>query len=263
MKNSNIYHVGFYTKELHHIQKNMDHLYLLFQLDGLEYLNTENFKTNYSTPFCYLFFPGDTYEFIYNKNRKNWVAQFDHPGIKCISNKQFSFEYGSENIILPRYLELSQDSLLRWRNKFDALVAASEIPVPHERMLAQIYLLDLFKYLIEAERERGQASPAAKLKRLIDMPENMHLSLLELCGKCGYSDDHLRILFKNRYEISPYEYRIRRIMVYAMELICKSTLMISDIADKCGFKHLSHFSASFRKTHGMAPREALKRFRYQ
>ncbi|MBU8901232.1 MAG: helix-turn-helix domain-containing protein, partial [Victivallales bacterium] len=64
------------------------------------------------------------------------------------------------------------------------------------------------------------------------------------------------------YEIMPQEYRIRHTMIYAMKLICKSDLVISDIADECGFKYLSHFSALFKKTHGLTPHEALKRFRY-
>lgn len=52
-------------------------------------------------------------------------------------------------------------------------------------------------------------------------------------------------------------------MTYAMELICKSNLMIGDIAEKCSFKHLSHFSTLFKKTHGISPNVALKRFRYR
>ena len=88
----------------------------------------------------------------------------------------------------------------------------------------------------------------------------MCFSISELSKKCAYSTDHLRVLFKNNYDISPQEYRIRRIMAYAMELICKSNLMVSDIADKCGFKYLSHFSSLFKKIHGISPATALKTF---
>ena len=103
----------------------------------------------------------------------------------------------------------------------------------------------------------------AKLKELIDASENMSFYIAELSRKCGYSADHLRVLFKDKYEISPQEYRIRHIMAYAMELICKSNLIITDIAEQCGYKHLSHFSSLFKKTHGISPNNALKRFRYR
>lgn len=62
---------------------------------------------------------------------------------------------------------------MRWQDKFEVLIASFMTPTPHERMLAQLYLFDIFEYYIEAVRQEGQASPAAKLKQLIDMPENM------------------------------------------------------------------------------------------
>ena len=262
MKELIIHHTGFFNRKEHYIQ-GPRHLFLFFQVSGLCYLKTEALIIEEPAPFCYLFFPGDKFEFEFNEKRANWVAQFSYPDIVPISDKQFSFGDGAENIILPRYLAVERDDLLRWRNKFDALVAAFMTPTPHERMLAQLYLLDIFKYYIEAVGKEGQAGPAAKLKQFMDAPEYLHLSIAELSEKCGYSVDHLRVLFKNKYEISPQEYRIRRVMAYAMELICKSNSVISDIADECGFRHLSHFSSLFRKVHGLSPSDALKRFRYR
>jgi len=262
MENLKIHHAGFFNKREHFIQK-PQHLFLFFQIDGLCRMRTDDFESKELTPFCYLFFPGDKFEFEFSEKRKNWVAQFNYPEIRYVSDKQFSFSFGTENIILPRCIEVDKGDLMRWRNKFDALTASFMTPTPHERMLAQLYLLDILKYYIETVGKEGQTSPAAKLKQLIDALENMHFSIAELSEKCGYSVDHLRVLFKNKYEISPQEYRIRRIMAYAMELICKSNLVVSDISEKCSFQHLSHFSSLFKKTHGLSPSEALKRFRYR
>jgi len=262
MENLTIHHAGFFNTKEHYVQE-PQHLFLFFQINGLRYINSKNFKTKDSKPFCYLFFPGDKFEFEYNEKRENWVAQFSYSKIKCVSNTHFSFSIGNENIILPRYLEPPQSDLMHWRNKFDALLLSFLNPTPHERVLAQLYLLDMFKYYIEEMRKKGQDSPATKLKQLIDNPENMQFSIAELSKRCAYSVDHLRVLFKNKYEISPQGYRIRYIMAYAMELICKSNLMISDISEQCSFKHLSHFSSLFKKTHGITPANALKRFRYR
>ena len=120
-----------------------------------------------------------------------------------------------------------------------------------------------FKSYIETADRIREICPAAKLKQLIDMPENAHFSLSELSTKCGYSVDHLRVLFNDRYRISPVKYRIASTMTHAMKLICKSNTLVSDVAVECGFDNLSHFSRSFKKVHGMSPSEALKRFRYQ
>lgn len=226
-------------------------------------LKSKDFAAQDSKPFCYLFFPGDNFEFEFNDKRKNWAVQFDCPVINHIPDGQFSFMLGTENIVLPRFLQVGENELARWQNKLDSLVRSFLTPIPQERMLVQLYLLDIFKYYIEAAAKVGQSSPAAKLKQLIDTPENMSFSIAELSGQCGYSADHLRVLFKEKYDISPQEYRIRHIMAYAMELICKSNLMVSDIAGKCSFKHLSHFSSLFKKTHGVSPTTALKKFRYR
>ena len=263
MKNLNFYHVGSYNRPVHHIQQNVQHLFLMFHLSGLEYFSTKNFKTDCSTPFLYLFFPGDVFEFEYNENRQDWVAQFDYPGIKFISKKQFSFKLGDKNIILPRYLEITQNDVLHLQNKFDSLIKIYTASTMQEQMLAQLYLLDILRYYIEATGKERQTCSAAKLKQLLDMPENMHFSISELSKKCDYCIDHLRMLFKNKYGISPQEYRIRHSMTYAMELICKSDLTVSNVAEKCGFEYLSRFSRSFKKVHGMSPSEALKRFRYK
>ena len=263
MKSLNIYHVGSYNRPLHHHQQNVQHLFLMFQLSGLDYFSTENFKTDCATPFLYLFSPGDVFEFEYNENRQDWVAQFDCPGIKCISRKQFSFELGDKNIILPRYIEITPNNVLRLRNKFDSLINIYTAVTLREQMLAQLYLVDLFKHYIEAAGKDRHACSAAKLKQLLDTPENMHFSISELSEKCDYCIDHLRMLFKDKYGISPQEYRIRHIMVYAMELICKSDMTVSAVAEKCGFEYLSRFSALFKKIHNISPSKAIKNFRYR
>lgn len=262
MKSLRIHYAGFFNKKEHFIQE-PQHLFLFFQTKGLCRMSAENFVTMDFSPFCFLFFPGDKFEFEFNEKRKNWAVQFSLPDIRYVSSKQFSFSYGTENIILPRYFEPTQGEVVRLQNKFEALIASFMNPTPHERMLAQLYLLDIFKYYIESLSKAGQTSPAAKLKQLMDTPVNMSFSIAELSEKCGYSIDHLRVLFKNKYGISPQEYQIRHVMAYAMELICKSNLMVSDIAEKCNFKHLSHFSSLFKKTHGISPSAALKRFRYR
>jgi AraC-like DNA-binding protein len=262
MQNLKIHHAGFFSKKEHYIQT-PKHLFLFFQISGLNMIKTHDFTSYNAKPFCYLFFPEDSFEFDFNDNRKNWVVQFSYDKIKHISNSEFCFAYEQENIILPRKISVTAVELPRWKDKFEAITKAFITPTPHERTLAQLYLLDIFKYYIECINNSGQQTPESELKRLIDMPENMRHSLSELSVKCEYSTDHLRVLFKKKYGISPQEYKIRRIMTYAMELICKSTLTVSDVSEKCGFEHLSHFSYLFKKTHGIPPSEALKKFRYR
>ena len=262
MRSIEIHHTGFFSKKEHFVQR-VQHLFLFFQLSGLRSMQAGGNKFEVDEPFCHLFFPGDQFEFDFDERRSNWVVQFSCADIELISASQFSFSGYGERIVLPRHLEVTSKDLPRWMNKFEALSASFAMPVPQERVLAQLYLLDILRYYIENVRQKSRKSPAAKLKDLIDNLENIPVPLTELSRKCGYSTDHLRLLFREKYEISPQEYKIRRVMTYAMELVSESELLISDIADKCGFKYLSHFSALFKKTYKMSPSEALKRFRYR
>ena len=84
MENLKIHQVSFHTQKQHFIQK-IQHIFLLFCFNGLEYLRIENFELKKPIPFCYLFFPGDKFEFEFNEKREDWVVRFDSPGIEYIS----------------------------------------------------------------------------------------------------------------------------------------------------------------------------------
>ena len=103
-----------------------------------------------------------------------------------------------------------------------------------------------------------RATPAGRLRELLDDPAHRDEDLRALSRKLHYSDKHLRMLFQREFFVSPKQYRDRQRMARAMELIAGTGLSIKEIASELGFKHLSHFSMAFRRTMGLSATEVIR-----
>lgn len=76
----------------------------------------------------------------------------------------------------------------------------------------------------------------------------------------GYSVDHLKFLFKKKYQTSPIEYFTNLRINYAKTLleIYSSKLKINQIALLCGFKDALYFSKVFKSKTGKSPSDFLR-----
>jgi len=76
----------------------------------------------------------------------------------------------------------------------------------------------------------------------------------------GYSQDHLRVLFKKKYSLNPVQYFINLKMAYAKTLIDTygDKLKTYQVAELCGYNDALYFSKTFKKVNGIYPREYLK-----
>jgi AraC-like DNA-binding protein len=70
---------------------------------------------------------------------------------------------------------------------------------------------------------------------------------------CYTSESNLYRLFRNRYNMSPYAF-LRQIRLERAAQLLKSTQQsIAEIAQRCGYRNLSHFSRDFRIKYGSPP----------
>lgn len=98
------------------------------------------------------------------------------------------------------------------------------------------------------------------VKDLIDKDILNIPSIEELCKVGEMSESRLRESFKNTYGIPLYKYIRNEIMKRGMQLLSADHLSIRDIAERCGFKNASKFSAAFKAVHGITPSEFRKSF---
>lgn len=84
-------------------------------------------------------------------------------------------------------------------------------------------------------------------------------SLREIAERTGYSDRHLRRLFKEEYHISPIQYLQTCRLLLAKSLLTDTNLPVLDVAMTAGFGSLRRFNSLFKKQYNLTPTDLRKR----
>jgi AraC-like DNA-binding protein len=79
------------------------------------------------------------------------------------------------------------------------------------------------------------------------------LTLSELAGMCGLSENYFSHCFRLALGDSPFRYLSKLRVSHAKALLATTALSIGAIAGKCGFKTMSAFSCAFRRETGESP----------
>jgi AraC family transcriptional regulator len=91
---------------------------------------------------------------------------------------------------------------------------------------------------------------------VLDYVENnldQEIGLQELSQLVGFSVVHFARTFKVAYQLSPYQYVMRRRVERAKKLLTGSESTIASVAAHSGFASQSHFSQIFVRQTGMTP----------
>ena len=82
---------------------------------------------------------------------------------------------------------------------------------------------------------------------------NQNLYLPVIAEKFGFSQQHLRRLFKNETGTTITEYLVKKRLEHSEELLTKTDMLIKDIAECCGFSESHAFINCFSKHFGKSP----------
>lgn len=99
-----------------------------------------------------------------------------------------------------------------------------------------------------------KSSLESAYRQIIDY-YNSDIDCSKIAKSIGYSYDRFRHLFKERFGLSVKQMIIAKRMDNAKILLCTTDLTVSEIASACGYKNITQFCSTFRKTQGMAPIE--------
>lgn len=126
---------------------------------------------------------------------------------------------------------------------------------------ASIYiLLSLFDADRDSEKlEKSGEYRIAPAVRYIKENFRKKMYVSELAELCGFSEPHLRRLFKLYIGCSPAEYRSKLLSDAARDMLLKSDLNISDVAYELNFPDIYSFSQFFKRLNGMSPRDFINR----
>jgi len=87
---------------------------------------------------------------------------------------------------------------------------------------------------------------------------NPNCSISELSKRYGISESGFRKLFKDKFGISPVQYRKTARLSRAAYLLESSTLSIREIAEELGFCDTAYFYKCFQAHTGMTPKDYLR-----
>lgn len=150
------------------------------------------------------------------------------------------------------------------RNIFDELLSVWQTKTCGYRLLAKSFLYDLlYHYLIEAAQYVYHPNTYHKLipaQELLDRSYVEEHSITELAELCGLSESHFRRLFSQLYGCSPVEYRKRKRLLHAKDLLLSGAYSISEVSHMAGFANQNYFARFFKKEMGMSPSEYIKLF---
>lgn len=120
----------------------------------------------------------------------------------------------------------------------------------------------LFRYFSQFSESEVGGKDYKKLmnaKRILDENYCENISVDYLSRICGYSETHFRRIFKSTFGCSPTEYRIKKRLKTAKELLFANELKIAEIAEETGFKDANYFSRIFKEYVGVTPSDYIKK----
>ncbi len=257
-----ILHVGVYDNPERNRQF-IECATISFNISGLLNMSQNGYALDTEAPSLKITPPGSLIVFEYGHNRENWVILIDTPHIRS-SDRQGYIEvnYRNQWIEYPLVVPIEPERVAGLRMEFERILESVQSPFPKNQLLADLGVINLIRTVLNHHTGTLSQSPAAMLKKLIDADNCYHVSLSEISLQCGLSVDHMRTLFRKEYNMSPVQYRNKRRMAMAMEYIANSRLSVSEISDKLGYAHVSHFSAVFHACFDVSPTQAIQRFRH-
>ncbi len=221
---------------------------------GLRWRRTlEGLQTEFS-PGLILRPAGVTSEYEYGPDRENWVIQIITPDIiECKTAGMVAVRSNQRTILLPRFTPLSPTRLPHFQFLFNKIQEEFRDPSAIGQLRARGTVITVLTHILDHYNNDDQSSPARRLKRLIDEDDSWSRNLDELSRSCNISPDHVRRLFQSEFGIKPQDYRNQRRLRLATQLLENTPLRIKEIAEKLGFRHVSHFSMVYRKAFGICP----------
>jgi AraC-like DNA-binding protein len=153
---------------------------------------------------------------------------------------------------------INMDVALSFDNFVEELESASEMDLPV--IMAKIYQ---FLVHILLSRNTQKTKYLEELTLAAQMLENNleeQVSLKEIAKLLNISYPHFRRLFQAYYQIPPGEYRIRKRIEKAQQLLRNRSLSIKEVALKFNYADLYTFSKQFKKYTGLSPRVFSRKF---
>lgn len=107
----------------------------------------------------------------------------------------------------------------------------------------------------------SSAADFARMLADLDLHAHESFTLAQLAQTSGYSERHLGRLFKRYTGQTFHQYRQSRRMEQSCEMLKHTTMKVSDISERVGYKDADTFTKVFKRSIGVTPSEYRKQNR--
>lgn len=147
-----------------------------------------------------------------------------------------------------------------WQRRLGAAVEAPRTPEGVHPVVAvarfQQLLADIFVHLTESRLGGDEKEWLTRACDLLDRPTAAEdVDWEKIATQLHMSYENFRKRFTRLAGMPPSQYRTRRVMERASELMHRSHMTLREVADECGFCNEFHFSRRFKQIVGMSPKE--------
>jgi len=150
-----------------------------------------------------------------------------------------------------------------WQRRLEAAVEAPRTPEgPHPVVAVarmQQLLADIYVHATESRLGGDEREWLTRACDLLDRPTPAEdVDWERISSQLHMSYENFRKRFARLAGMPPSQYRMRRIMERASELMHRSHMTLRAVADECGFCNEFHFSRRFKQIVGLSPKEFRK-----
>ncbi len=125
--------------------------------------------------------------------------------------------------------------------------------IPKARVGFEKLLLEIINIYCPSGAVFSIANRLSPAIEYINRNYNKKFSNEELAKRCNMSVSHFRRIFKEKFGVTPMQFRDNIRIYWAKELIESQMFSLSEISDQLGFSDIYHFSKNFKKATGQSP----------
>lgn len=223
---------------------------LEYIVSGKGIINSKNYSALVKAGDTYLLHAGDDHIYYSDVNDpldKIWI------NFKGVLAKEIIKIYHLENEILFKDFDSSEQ--IKTMHKI--LSSSSEPRVLQEESVG--YFVKIIHQLSRHHQQSHEnIDTVDNMRSYIDLHVSDDISLTDLASRYGFSIDHMIRIFKNKFNITPYQYITKQKMLLARTFLRSTNKSIDEIASELHFSDASHLSQTFFKHFGIRPSEFRK-----
>lgn len=192
-------------------------------------------------------------KYISEKNKVVLLPKGAYYNLYCDKTGDFPLiNFDFEGVEIKEIITLDISNTEKYFEAFDEIKELSFFATDKLKMYSRFFRM-LDRLLMEA---KGSQSIVGSIASYIEENySNPELNNRTLAAKANISEVYMRRLFVKEYKTTPKQYitdiRIRK----SEQLLSEGILSVGEIAKKCGFRDIHHFSRVFKLVNAFSPLE--------